>query len=84
MRSDEKHLQSAFDRDGGVILDIEAGAISTLNPTGALVWRRLECGEPIEMIVASLAQASGENVATVAQDVREFVDELTNRNLLPR
>lgn len=78
-----QHLRSAFDEDGGAILDIEAGLISTLNPTGAFVWRRLQKGEPIDAIVSSLVRETGQNPITVDRDVREFIDELNHNHLYP-
>lgn len=76
-------LQAAFDRDGGAILDVEAGTISTLNPTGAFVWQLLQQRQGATEIIAALAQETGEDPATVERDVRAFMEELKLKDLLP-
>jgi hypothetical protein len=79
-----RRLQSVVDQDGGVILDIERGLISTLNPTGAYVWKGIQNGESLETITANLVRETGEDARTVERDVREFVESLKQNNLLSR
>jgi hypothetical protein len=83
MSIDGKQLHSVFDQDGGAILDIDAGLISRLNPTGAFVWQRLQRGEPVEVIVTSLSQETNESEAKVERDVHDFIEELKRNHLLP-
>lgn len=78
-----KQLQTAFNLDGGAILDSDAGLISTLNPTGALVWQHLRSGDSIPEIVARLARETGEDTSMVENDVRDFIEELKRNNLSP-
>jgi hypothetical protein len=78
------NLQSIVDQDGAVILDIERGLISTLNPIGAYVWQGLQRGESLETILVNLVRETGEESLTVERDVREFVDDLKQRRLLPQ
>jgi Coenzyme PQQ synthesis protein D (PqqD) len=78
------HLQSVVDQDGAVILDIERGRISTLNPTGAFVWQGLQRGESLESIIANLARETGEPSLMVERDVREFLEDLKQKRLLPQ
>lgn len=84
MASPSRNLRAVANDDGAAILDIEYGSISTLNPTGAYVWRGLERGEALELIIASLARETGEDPLRVDGDVREFVEDLKQRHLLPR
>jgi Coenzyme PQQ synthesis protein D (PqqD) len=77
------HLKTAVDQDGAAILDIEQGLVSTLNPTGAYVWQRLQRGEVLETIIANLAHETGEESLLVERDVREFVEDLKQKRLLP-
>jgi hypothetical protein len=84
MVSPSPNLRSVANDDGAVILDIEHGLISTLNPTGAYVWQRLQRGEPLETIIAILACDAGEEVLIVERDVRDFVEDLKQRHLLPQ
>jgi hypothetical protein len=70
--------------DGAVILDIERDSISTLNPTGAYVRQGLQRGESLESISANLARDTGEEFQLVERDVREFVEDLKQKRLLPQ
>jgi hypothetical protein len=70
--------------DGAAILDIEHDSISTLNPTGAYVWQGLQRGESLETVIAKLARETGEDPLLVERDVRDFVEELQQKQLLPR
>jgi hypothetical protein len=79
-----KNIQFVVDQDGGAILDIEAGRITTLNPTGAFVWQGLKRGDSIRDIVARLSRETGEDVGTVDAHVQEFIDSLMQRNLYTR
>jgi hypothetical protein len=84
MRPHQSHsLRAVVNADGAAILDIEHDSISTLNPTGAYVWQRLERGENVETIIADLARDTGEDPMVVARDVREFTEELRQERLMP-
>jgi Coenzyme PQQ synthesis protein D (PqqD) len=76
------HLHTVADQDGAAILDIERGLISTLNPTGALVWQGVQRGEPLETIIANLATETGGEPLVVERDVRAFVKSLRDNHLL--
>jgi hypothetical protein len=78
------HLRSVVDRDGAVILDMERSAISTLNATGAYVWEGLQQGKSADEIVKDLARETGVEVGVVDRDVHDFLEELKQKNLLPR
>lgn len=84
MISQTTHLKAIVNEDGAVILDIEHDAMSTLNPTGAYVWQALQRGGTIETITANLASETGEDPLLVEPDVREFVTELQQKQLMPR
>jgi hypothetical protein len=79
---DNPYLQTVVDQDGAAILDIDRGQVSTLNPTGAFVWQRLQRGETIEVIIANLARETGEEIHVIECDVREFVELLKEKRLL--
>jgi len=78
------NLRSIVNDDGAVILDIERDSISTLNPTGAYVWQGLQRGELLETIIANLARDTGEEFLLVERDVREFIEDLKQKRLLPQ
>ena len=76
-------LKSVVSNDGAAILDIENNSISTLNPTGAFVWKGLEREQSVEMIVAELAKETGASIDQVDCDVRAFVQQLREQKLSP-
>ena len=82
MATTPPHLRSIVDQDGAVILDIPRNAMTTLNPTGAYVWQRLERGMGLDAIVAELASETGTDEAVVAKDVDGFMEELKSKHLL--
>jgi hypothetical protein len=81
---EDRRLRTVVDQDGGVILDIEHGLISTLNPTGAYVWQGLQRRESVETIISDLAHETGEEALTVERDVHAFVEDLKQKSLLPK
>jgi Coenzyme PQQ synthesis protein D (PqqD) len=84
MASGKTHLHTIADQDGAAVLDVERGLITTLNPTGAFIWRGLERGEPLETIIANLATETGGELLVVERDVRAFVKSLRDNDLLSR
>lgn len=79
VRSDLRSLVTA---DGAMILDIAADKMTTLNATGGYVWARLCEGKEVEEIIADLATETGQDPLMVANDVHEFVEQLTTRHLV--
>ena len=82
MVHDNSHLRTIVNRDGAAVLDTRLGSISTLNPTGAYIWKGLERGDSLETVVANLCRETGEQIEVVERDVREFVDALRAEKLL--
>lgn len=82
MVSQHTHLRAITNQDGAVILDTNAGTITTLNSSGAYVWRALERGEAIGAIAESLARETGEPLETVKVDLDDFIDALKSQDLL--
>ncbi len=83
MANQHTHLRVIANQDGAAILDIEAGKISTLNPSGAYIWQALERGEDIESIAQGLARDTGEQIEAVKKDVADFIEALKKQDLLP-
>jgi Coenzyme PQQ synthesis protein D (PqqD) len=84
MASSPFHLRAIVSSDGAAIFDIEHNSISTLNPTGAYVWQGLQQGQSIETVIANLARDTDADPLSVESDVREFVEELQQKRILPR
>jgi hypothetical protein len=81
---ENSRLRSVANADGAAILDTEAGQITTLNSTGALVWKALERGQDVETIVANLACETGQQIEGVRKDIQDFINALRKLNLLSR
>jgi hypothetical protein len=75
-------LRSRVTPDGAMILDPAADEVITLNDTAGYIWARLEEGKPVEQIIEDVAMTTGHEPAVVAQDVCEFVRQLTAKHLL--
>jgi hypothetical protein len=65
-----------------MILDISADEVITLNSSGGYIWARLQEGKTVDEIVAVLAKETGRDLALVADDVHEFVEQLTAKHLV--
>jgi len=75
-------LRSRVTPDGAMILDIAGDQIVTLNATGGYIWARLGEGKTTDEIVALLAIQSAQDPVVVANDVREFLEQLTAKKLI--
>jgi hypothetical protein len=84
MRDSSTHLQTITNQDGAAILDIGRGKISTLNQTGAYVWRALESGMPLDEIIQSLAQETKTDPEVIRADTNVFLKQLEQERLLLR
>lgn len=84
MTLDISRLCFVVDGDGAALLDIEHGLISALNSTGAYVWHGLRRDETIETVICNLARDTAEDPTNIARDVREFIEHLKQKSLLPR
>lgn len=78
----QQHLRSTVNQDGAIILDSNAGRITTLNSTGAYVWQALERGEDIETIAKDVAEKHGEPLEVVLADIAVFIDALKKQDLI--
>ena len=76
------HVRANISDDGLILLDTESGRIYSANATAARIWRGLECGQPLEEIVATIAADTGTDVAVVERDAAGFVDMLKAQSLV--
>ncbi len=64
-----------------IILNLSTGMYHQLNATGIIIWEQIEKHSPtLEALVSQLQQQF--NASDVTSDVREFVDELLQRNVI--
>jgi hypothetical protein len=82
MKDSSLHLQTIANQDGAVILNSSAGTITTLNSTGAFVWRGLQSGESADTIARDLSRTTDEDPNVIRSDVAEFVDAMKKGKLL--
>jgi len=80
--NERSYMRTAFNQDGAAILDTERGVISTLNPTGAYIWKALQDGMSADEVILSLVQGTGEPVEMIERDVHEFLEALKGKGLL--
>lgn len=69
------------DGSGGVLLDLDTSLYFGVNAIGALVWDLIGSGTELSRIVGELEQRF-DSPPNLAEDVAEFIEELTARNLV--
>ena len=82
MSSSNSQIRSLVTPEGAMILNIASDQMITLNSMGGYVWARLQEGKSVEEIISNLAKETGHDPAVVANDVHEFLEQLTERNLI--
>jgi hypothetical protein len=83
MANSTAHLKIVANSDGAVILDVARNEITTMNPSGALVWELLRQGFSVAAIAHQLAEKTNTEISVVEQDIRDFLEDLGRRALLP-
>ena len=64
-----------------IILNLSTGMYHQLNATGIIIWEQIKKYSPtLEALITQVEQQF--NAPDVASDVREFVDELLERNII--
>ena len=70
------------DHDGQVVIHDPSSHAIALNPTGAMLWRRLVEGADRNALVGWLMSEFAIDMATAVQDVDAFLDGLAAHGLL--
>lgn len=65
-----------------VLLHLDTGAYHGLNDVGSLVWGELEDQSTLSALILAIRQRFDAAPATLADDVRAFVDGLVERDLI--
>lgn len=81
MRDGRNSLRTLVTDDGAAILNTQSGQITTLNSTGAYIWRALERGQDIPTITELLARETGEDLSVVEQGISLFLAQLNEHRL---
>jgi hypothetical protein len=69
-------------QDGGILLDVEHGAIFSLNPVGTRIIELLEEGQSLSSLVRQISREFGVSEEIVKGDVDEFLSSLQQQQLL--
>ncbi len=69
-------------QDGAVLLDINQGLCFSMNTVGAKIWEMLKANHPIDRIADILASEFSVPREQVLEDVRAFLAQLENQQLL--
>ena len=65
-----------------LVLDVDTGAYYSGNAVALQIWQGLLSGESSEQVIAQLASQYELSPEMIAEDVREFIAETLNRELL--
>ena len=68
--------------DGGVLLDVEQGAIFSLNTVGLRILELLQEGQTTASVVSRISREFGATEQLVLGDVEDFLRSLGERGLL--
>ena len=79
--SDRVEYRSLAD-DGGVLLHLDTASYHGVNAVGALIWKLCTEGATVAQILAGLRAELADTPATLEDDVVEYVEQLTARELL--
>jgi hypothetical protein len=63
-------------------MNIKGGQMITLNPIGSIIWQGLADGRSQEQIANGLASEFGVPVGQTLADVREFLEQLKEQQLI--
>jgi predicted Rdx family selenoprotein len=81
-RSDRAVHRELADNAGGVLLHLDTSAYYSLNAVGLLIWNLLEDGPTFPELVDRLRIQIRDAPPELEADVREFLDELRQRELI--
>ena len=82
MFSISKSVRLTKSQDGGILLDVEHGAIFSLNPVATRIVELLEQEQTVSSLVAQIMHDFGVSDATIAEDVDAFLAKLRQQRLL--
>jgi hypothetical protein len=81
-RSDRAVHRELADDAGGVILHLDSSAYYSLNAVGLMIWTLLDDGPTLPELVKRLRVQIPDAPPELEDDVREFLDELRQRELV--
>jgi Coenzyme PQQ synthesis protein D (PqqD) len=81
-RNEEVVYRDLAAGEGAVLLHVGSGAYHGLNVTGSLIWSLIDGERTREDIVLELQSRLDDPRDAVGDDVNEFLDDLSRRNLI--
>lgn len=82
MLSCSPNARSTVTDEGLVLLDVSTGSIFQSNPVGSRIWQKLQAGVSLPQVVEEISLEFNAAPSQVEPDVREFVAQLRERNLI--
>jgi hypothetical protein len=73
------------DPDGGLLFNPDTNQVKVVNTTGVFIWQQCDGPRELDEIVTAVQKAFGEEAPAadqVAQDVREFVEEMVESGFI--
>jgi hypothetical protein len=74
-------IQETIDEET-IIVNLQTGRYYSLNPVGTYVWGAIESGAAVDDIAADIAEQLVAESGTVEGNVRAFVDQLVEEELI--
>lgn len=81
-RNPRVEYRSMGEGEGGVLLHLDTAAYHGLNEVGALIWRLLEEPKPLDELLRHLRGELQEVPSRFEDEIRQFLSELTERDLI--
>lgn len=75
-------IRLAKSQDGGILLDVEQGAMFSLNPVGARVIELLKAGHDLSSLVDTIGREFLVSPEAVRVDIADFLESLRDQHLL--
>lgn len=76
------NIRSMIGEEGAVLRNTKTGVTFALNPVAGSIWKLLQEGKPVEAIVAQIGQLYDAPASIIAADVRGFVQQLQDCELV--
>jgi Coenzyme PQQ synthesis protein D (PqqD) len=82
MFSTNSQLRSLVTQDGAMILNFASNQMISVSSTGVYVLACQKENKGVDQIISDLAKESLHDLAVITKDVHEFLEQLTERNLV--
>ena len=81
-RNPQVTVRDLAEGEGGVLLHLETGAYHGVNPVGLLIWELLEEEKTVAELLQAIADRVEDPPPALESDVMDFLNDVTERDLL--